>query len=166
MLKIKAFVIGVFIALIGSSAALAETQAADTAVTEQASDSKPELSCSSPQLLAKTIEVIEQYTSQTGTANTLAKRQKALISSNIKGFHKIDSADFSPKTDFNTANALIMIKINEKIPENNILICQQDGKHNLPLFLIGYPTNDNYQFYIINLNKNTDNYKEFSFTFP
>ena len=166
MLKIRAFAIGVFIALLGSSATLAETPADNTKVTEQGSALEPNSLCSSPQLLAKTIEVIGQYTAQTGTANTLAKRQKALLTSNLKSLHRVNAADFSPKTDFNTANALIMIKINEKIPENDIVICQQDGKHNPPLFLIGYPLDKQYRFYIINLNKNNDNYKEFSFIFP
>lgn len=166
MLKIRAFAISTIIAMLGSSVALAEPVTDNTVVNEQGSDFNPNSLCSSSQLLAKTIETIGQYNAQTGAENTLTKRKKALISSNLKGFHKIDVSDFSPKTDFNTANALIMIKINEKIPENDIVICQQDGKHNPPLFLIGYPIDKQYQFYIINLNKNNNNYKEFSFIFP
>lgn len=166
MLKIRAFAIGTIITMLGCSVSLAEPVTDNTVVNEQGSDFNPNSLCSSPQLLAKTIETIGQYTAQNGAENTLAKRQKALLTSNLKSLHRVNAADFSPKTDFNTANALIMIKINEKIPENDIVICQQDGKHNPPLFLIGYPLDKQYRFYIINLNKNNDNYKEFSFIFP
>lgn len=161
MLKIRAFVIGAIIAILGNSASFAKAM-----VDEHRSDFNSELLCSSSQLLGKTIETISQYMAQNETENTLVKRKKALLTSNIKAFHNINAATFSPQTDFNTANALIMIKVNEKIPENDIVICQQDGEHNPPLFLIGYPLGEQYQFYIINLNKNNDNYKEFSFVFP
>lgn len=122
--------------------------------------------CSSPQLFAKVRERIFQYMDGLTAKSTLAKREKALILANLGNFSEVSVEDFIPKTDYDTANALIMIKINEKIPEKDILLCKQNKSAGEPLYLVIYPYADNYQGYIINLDKNSMDYKDISFIYP
>lgn len=122
--------------------------------------------CSSPQLLAKVRERIFQHMDALTAKSTLAKREKALILANLGEFSEVSVENFNPETDYNTANALIMLKINEKIPESDILLCRQNKAADRPIYLVIYPYADNYQGYIINLDKNSIDYKDISFIYP
>ena len=125
---------------------------------------KPE--CSSPELYAKVMQKVAEYLNTVNAESTLTKRSKALISANIDGFHQVDVKNFTPKQDRNTANALVMIKINDKIAEQNIMLCRQNRDIRHPIYLIIYPYADNYRVYIINLNKNSSDYQDITFIFP
>ena len=123
--------------------------------------------CSSPELYAKIRERILAYTDTITAKSTLAKRQKALILANLGSFSNVSVENFKPETDYNTANALIMIKINEKIPEKDIILCRQNqATRGTPLYVVLYPYADNYRGYIINLDKNSIDYKDISFIYP
>lgn len=122
--------------------------------------------CSSTELYSKVMKVVNDYSQKVKAETILAKREQALLPANINGFHKVPTKGFNTTTDFNTANALLMIKINEKVLEDDILICEQNGKHNTPLFLIIYPYSDNYKVYVINLDRWSDDYKDISFIYP
>lgn len=123
--------------------------------------------CSSPELYAKIRERILAYTDTITAKSTLAKRQKALILANLGSFSNVSVENFKPETDYNTANALIMIKINEKIPEKDIILCRQNqATRGTPLYVVVYPYADNYRGYIINLDKNSIDYKDISFIYP
>ena len=123
--------------------------------------------CSSPELYAKIRERILAYTDNVTAQSTLAKRQKALILANLGGFSNVSVENFKPETDYNAANALVMIKINEKIPEKDIILCRQNQKtKGSPLYVVLYPYADNYRGYIINLDKNSIDYKDISFIYP
>lgn len=123
--------------------------------------------CSSPELYAKIRERILAYTDTITAKSTLAKRQKALILANLGGFSNVSVENFKPETDYNAANALIMIKINEKIPEDDIILCRQNqATKGTPMYVVVYPYADNYRGYIINLDKNSIDYKDISFIYP
>ena len=122
--------------------------------------------CSSPQLFTKIKERVWQYTDSFHSTTTLAKRSKSLILANLGGFSNVSVEDFNPEEDYNTANALIMIKLNEKIPEKDIILCRQNEAADVPLYVVLYPYADNYQGYIINLDKNSIDYKDISFIYP
>lgn len=123
--------------------------------------------CSSPELYAKIRERILAYTDTLTAKSTLAKRQKALILANLGGFSNVSVENFKPETDYNTANALIMIKINEKIPEDDIILCRQNqATKGTPMYVVVYPYADNYRGYIINLDENSIDYKDISFIYP
>ena len=74
--------------------------------------------------------------------------------------------NFMPEQDLNTANALVMIKINDKIAENDIMLCRQNRNVAQPVYLIIYPYADNYRVYVINLDKNSSDYRDVTFIFP
>ncbi len=122
--------------------------------------------CSSPQLYAKIRERILQYTAAINAKTTLTKRRKALILANLGDFSEVSVENFAPETNYNTANALIMIKINEKIPERDIILCRQNQPSGIPIYVVLYPYADNYIGYIINLDSNSLDYKDISFTYP
>lgn len=125
---------------------------------------KPE--CSSPELYAKVMQKVAEYLNSINAQSTLAKRNKALISANLDGFHQVSVKNFTPEQDLKTANALVMIKINDKIAENDIMICRQNRDIPRPVYLIVYPYADNYRVYIINLDKNSSDYRDITLIFP
>lgn len=125
---------------------------------------KPE--CSSPELYAKVMQKVKEFAVTLRADTTLTKRNKALISANIDGFHQVEAQNFMPEQDLNTANALVMIKINDKIAENDIMLCRQNRNVAQPVYLIIYPYADNYRVYVINLDKNSSDYRDVTFIFP
>lgn len=125
---------------------------------------KPE--CSSPELYDKVMQKVTEYLNNINAESTLAKRSKALISANLDGFHQVSAKNFMPEQDLNTANALVMIKINDKIAEQDILLCRQNRDITPPIYLIIYPYADNYRVYVINLDKNSSDYQDITFIFP
>ena len=112
------------------------------------------------------MQEVEKYIGKINADTTLSKRSKALISANIDGFHQVAAQNFLPEQDLNTANALVMIKINEKIDENDILLCRQNRDIPRPVYLIIYPYADNYRVYVINLDQSSSDYRDVTFIFP
>lgn len=123
-------------------------------------------SCDTPQLLSKVMQRIQDYTDKMPTASILAKRNKALILSNIQEFESVSAENFTPQDDFNTANALVTIKINKKIKSKEFTLCRQTSAKKQPLYLIIYPYADNYMVHIINLEKYSGKYDTVSLIYP
>lgn len=122
--------------------------------------------CDNQHLYDKVMAKIQEYMAQSPAVSTIAKRHKALILANINNFSNVPVENFSADEDFNTANALIMIKINKKIAEKDLIVCRQQGSSALPIYLIIYPYSDNYIIHIINLDKFSDNYEDISLLYP
>lgn len=122
--------------------------------------------CDTPAFVSKALEAIKDYTNKIPASSTIEKRNKALILSNIDGFSQVSAEGFKPSDDFNTANALITIKINKKIDGRDIILCRQDGSVPQRLYLIAYPYADNYKVHVINLDKYSDNYEDVTFIYP
>lgn len=107
---------------------------------------------------------IATFLKTTNATSGMAKRRNALISANITGFEEIDASNFAPETDYNTANALITLKINGKLGADNIRLCRQKGKGNL--YIVMYPYRDNIKAHIINLNRYDIKNEGVSFIYP
>ena len=122
--------------------------------------------CESATLYANTMQEVEKYIGTINADTTLSKRSIALISADIDGFQQVAAQNFLPEQDLNTANALVMIKINEKIDENDILLCRQNRDIPRPVYLIIYPYADNYRVYVINLDQSSSDYRDVTFIFP
>ena len=134
-------------------------------ISEQTeSFSKP--SCTDNSFYKKALEKIQSYLVYKPTDSAKIKRTKILRLKAIKGFEEVPSADFDPKTDFNAANAIVMLKINQKVAPEDILLCKQSGTHKKPIYIVAHPYFDNIKAYIINLDLNSSNYEDISFIYP
>lgn len=122
--------------------------------------------CDNPLLFKKVLQKVMDYAATMSTGSTINKRKKALILANINSFEKVDVKNISPETDLKTANALITIKVNKNIDENDFTICKQVDSKGKPLYLIIYPYMDNFKVHIINLDSYSDDYEKISFTYP
>ena len=122
--------------------------------------------CSDKLFVDKIMETIETYQSQIKATSAKQMRQKLLRTKQIKNFEEISVADFEPKTDYDTANALIMVKINKQIDEKDIVLCKQTGKTKKPIYVLAYPYFDNFQGHIINLDPAIRDYEQISFIYP
>ena len=122
--------------------------------------------CSDQAFYQKIMEAINKYYETEQISSSMGKRKKALKLANIKAFEPVSAQNFSPDTDFHTANALIMIKINKNVNEDDIILCRQTGEIQKPVYVISYPFMDNYQVHVINLTQNALDYEQVSFIYP
>ncbi len=122
--------------------------------------------CDDKAFVDKVMETIASYQDQIDVKSAKQMRQKFLRTKQIKGFEEVLATDFDPKTDYDTANALIMVKINKQINEKDIVLCKQTGKIKKPVYVLAYPYFDNYKGHIINLNPKINDYEQISFIYP
>lgn len=126
----------------------------------------PAPTCDNKVLFEKALAEIEKYSLSKTTNSIISKRKHALVLNHIKEFENVSVKNFTPKDDYNTANALITIKINKYIREKDFVLCRQKGVKEKPIYLVIYPYLDNYMVHIINLEQYSDNYEKISFTYP
>ena len=122
--------------------------------------------CNDQDFKAKILQTAEKYFENQPVSSTLEKRKKVLRLKNLKDFETVSVKDFSPETDFNTANALIMIKINENVEEKDILLCRQKEEDKNIVYIIAYPYLDNVKAHLINLAEKNSDYNAVSFIYP
>lgn len=122
--------------------------------------------CTDKDFEAKITEAAEKYFESRPVFSTVLKRNKSLVLKNLRNFEAVSAKNFLPETDFNTANALVSIKINEHVDEKDILLCRQKENKKAPIYVIAYPYMDNVKAYVINLAKEDSNYQAVSFIYP
>ena len=122
--------------------------------------------CDDERFHEETLKRVKLYI-LSGTNNSIkSKRKNALMLANIKEFEPVLAKDITPNIDFNTASAIISLKINKYIKESDFVICRQKGIRDKPLYLLAYPYSDTYMVHIINLDMYSDDYEKISFTYP
>jgi len=122
--------------------------------------------CSNKELQKKIMQTVQIYMEQTPSDSTMDRRKKVLMLRSLDKFVSVPVSGFSPSTDYNTANALITIKINEHLKDEDIVLCQQEKKKGKSIYVLMYPYLDNYKGYIINLDENNSQYDAVSFIYP
>lgn len=121
-------------------------------------------SCDDAKLYQKILSEVRAFLTDDGEISVMTKRRNALIGANITGFEEVPATNFLPETDNNTANALITLKINQKVKGEDIRLCRQTGEGNL--YVILYPYQDNVKGHIINLNRYDITNEGVSFIYP
>ncbi|MBE6451615.1 MAG: hypothetical protein E7016_06595 [Alphaproteobacteria bacterium] len=122
--------------------------------------------CNDANLYEKVLQRVKQYSDISDADSAIVKRQKALLIKNIESFEDVDVKSFNPETDFNTANALISLKINKQLTNDDIVLCKQAKNIKKPLYIIVYPQDKAYVGHIINLEQYSADYEKISFTYP
>lgn len=122
--------------------------------------------CNDKNFEAQIIEAVKNYFQNQPALSTVSKRKQILKLQSLKNFEAVSTENFSPETDFNTANALIMIKINERVEEKDILLCKQKETKKNAVYVIAYPYMDNIKAHIINLAEKNPDYQAVSFIYP
>ena len=125
---------------------------------------KPE--CSDKDFERKIRETVNNFFEKSQADSTMAKREKVLKLKKLHDFQAVSAIGFMPETDYATANALISIKINERIKEEDIILCKQDVKKGKAIYVIAHPYLDNFKGYIINLDEKNSDYDALSFIYP
>ena len=121
--------------------------------------------CSTPEFQAKALEVMQTYLENMPVSSSLSQRNKKLRIAGLKDFEQVKVSDFKVEDNYAAASALLMIKINKKIDEQDILLCRQAGVKD-PVYIITYPYMDNFRANIVNLDKNQPDFEAISFIYP
>lgn len=122
--------------------------------------------CNDKDFETKIIETAKKYFEKQPAFSTVQKRKQFLTLKNLKDFERVSAQNFLPETDFNTANALITIKINEHVDEKDILLCRQKEHDQTPVYVIAFPYMDNVKAYVINLAQNNPDHQAVWFVYP
>lgn len=123
-------------------------------------------SCTDKAFTAKIVKTAQAYLDKVPSTNTLAKRQKFLKLKNLRHFENVPVPGFGPQQDMETANALMMIKINEHIDEKDIVLCRQSGVEKNAVYVIAYPYLNNVKAHLINLDTRNIDYNAVQFLYP
>ena len=158
------FCLSIFIFFVSFYTPCVYAQSVDTELNQIPSLNKPE--CESSKLLEKVIFRIQEYIDSSGAQSAISRRKNALVKTNVKGFESKDVKTFTHNEDIQTANALISLKINKQLSNDDITLCKQSGKTKPSLYLIMYPNENVYTAHIINLDQYSDDYERISFTYP
>lgn len=122
--------------------------------------------CSDKDFQDKVITTVKAYMERATVNSTISKRKKILKLSRLKSFVPVLVKGFTPDDDYNTANALITIKINEHVAEEDIVLCKQSDMDKNPVYILVFPYLNNFKGYIINLDEKNPEYDAISFIYP
>lgn len=123
-------------------------------------------SCSDKDFQDKVIDAAKAYMENASISSTVSKRKKILKLASLRSFVSVSPKGFMPNDDYHTANALITIKINEHISEDDIILCKQSEVNKTPVYVIAFPYLNNFKGYIINLDEKNPEYDAISFIYP
>lgn len=132
--------------------------------TKRVEDLKP--TCEDPQFYQKIVATIHDYLADKTSTSVIGRRKMALLSSNLRGFEEMSVKDLSAEKHASVLSLVTMLKINDRVPEKNIMICRQVGEREHPLYVVVYPNISSYKVLILDLAVNPGNYDEISFIWP
>lgn len=110
--------------------------------------------CNNPRLVEKVLARIEQYYNENPQSSIVDYRKQVLMLKKLKSFSPIDIDSFAPQTNYNVADRLIDIKINEGIKAKDLSLCKSDGDREI--YLLIYPQGNYYAVEIINFPGHAD----------
>ena len=122
--------------------------------------------CSDEDFQAKVINAAKTYMEKANINSTISKRKKTLKLAGFKSFTPVSVKGFTPDDDYHTANALITIKINERVAEEDIILCKQSNVDKNPVYVLVFPYLNNFKGYVINLDEKNPDYDAISFIYP
>ncbi|MBR2299270.1 MAG: hypothetical protein IJ870_01690 [Alphaproteobacteria bacterium] len=122
--------------------------------------------CSDKAFEKKIQEAVQAYFQTKPSDSTVAKRRKVLKLKKLHDFEEVLAKVFTPDMDYRTANALIKIKINEHVKEDEIVLCKQGAQKGKAIYVIAYPYLDNFKVHIINLDEQNTDDDAVSFIYP
>lgn len=109
---------------------------------------KPE--CNDKNLITQAQEALRPYTNEKALS-TVEKRKVKLVLKNVDNFEVLDITDVSPKKHRIVASRLIELKINNRLSDENIKICQSDNPVlDDKLYLVMYDDLGNIRVDIVN----------------
>jgi len=107
--------------------------------------------CGDELLMAETRRLIDENQLQKKAGNIYESRRRKLIAKNIKNFENVDISSFKPQDNYEVADRMITLKINEKVPGEAFRICK--GNNELigrEIFLLMYPQAEKIAVEILN----------------
>ena len=122
--------------------------------------------CSDKDFQNKIIETAEAFFKKNEVQSTMTHRQKVLKLKGLNNFIDEQAEGFLPEKDYNTANALITVKINEHVKNDDIVLCKQTEQKGKAIYVLAYPYLDNFRGHILNLDNTNSNYDAVSFIYP
>lgn len=113
--------------------------------------------CNNPRLKEKVLARIQEYYKQKKQTSIVDERRQALMLKRLKSFVTVDVKSFQPQENYNVADRLIDIKINDGIKAQDLSLCKSVGDREI--YLLIYPQNNFYTVEIINFPGQPDSKK-------
>ncbi len=113
--------------------------------------------CDNPRLKEKVLARIQEYYQEKKQTSIVDERRQALMLKRLKSFVPVDVKSFQPQENYNVADRLIDIKINDGVKAQDLSLCKSTGDREI--YLLIYPQNNFYTVEIINFPGQPDSKK-------
>ncbi len=135
---------------------------------EIVSVAKPVLpTCGDEELKKLVLAKVSAYHKEHPVSSILEKRRQALLYKNLKQFTEVQTEGFTSKDDFNVANKLLMVKINNGLDNNELRLCKNSGQGIAEdIYLLIYPYAYDIRVSILNFVPVAPDNEEFFVNYP
>lgn len=129
---------------------ITELDASEEPASESAALSKAP-ACDSPLLFEQVHREILSYQKQETAANTYERRRNLLTAKNLSGFSERQVEFFTPSENYNVADRVIDLKMNQRLSEADMKLCVGTNRVlNKNIYLLIYPKQEDLLVEIIN----------------
>lgn len=122
--------------------------------------------CDDAAFKQKVMATIENYFDKQELMTSIANRKKMLKLKGLHDFENVDVSTFQPEQNYVVSKALIELKINKRLKDDDILLCRQRGKVSMPVYVVAYQENGRYRVHLVNLDDHVTDYEKISFIYP
>jgi len=108
--------------------------------------------CEDEHLIRQVISEVREFQTTQKAESIIERRRQQLTLRNLEKFKEVQHRGFTAAQDFNTANQLLMTKINKGISDDQIRLCQADTEGLASkVHLIIYHHNGEYRINVTNI---------------
>ena len=109
--------------------------------------------CDDNKLIEKTREFIKEYYSKSNDNSVVHRRKKHFVLNNLNKFTKENVANYKTESTRPVSDVIAELKVNEKIIEENILLCKNTSKDKYAsnIYLLAHPYKKGYKVFLLNL---------------
>lgn len=107
--------------------------------------------CDDERLLAETRRLMDEYQTNETAENIHQYRRQRLVAKNMGRFTAVDVSEFKPRDNYEVADRMITLKINDGIPSDAFRICR--GSNSVigrEIFLLMYPAENQVVVEVLN----------------
>ncbi|MCX4349680.1 MAG: hypothetical protein OSJ76_07860 [Alphaproteobacteria bacterium] len=123
--------------------------------------------CADSRLKELVLAKVHEYHSEHPVSSILEKRRQALLYKNVQQFAEVSAEGFTSKQDFNVANKLLMVKINNGLDNQELRLCKNEGAGKAgEIYLLIYPYGFDIRVSILNFVPQVSGQDEFYINYP
>ncbi|MBP5399028.1 MAG: hypothetical protein J6Y53_01240 [Alphaproteobacteria bacterium] len=119
--------------------------------------------CNDADLIKEIKKEVIQYLEKQNQGSIIEKRNHNLVLKYLDNYSEKDVENFNNQENYQVADTIIMLKLNQHVSAQNMRLCVTEGKK--PVYVLIYPEDFRYHIEIINLVRNGNPKDNLSFLY-